>query len=415
MEQYRQMTRGSAKKFIGLILRRWYWLVIFAALFAAVFLYLFWYRYGSMYSVTSTFIPVGIDSGQASPSGLGLYGSLVKNGEVLSSTANSLGFVSADNLADAISVDTDLNSATVRISLVWADREQAAQIMSALRANIELAVPYSAGAVAVRWLDTVSAADARPLSASVPYFQIFILGVLAGLFIGAGFSLLLGVSDKRVFILESVDYGGNVSVIGAIARRENPDAPSGRPDKQFFPISLYLNRLMEEHDKKFVMCTSPVGSCGTGDVALNIAKIISSLKKNILIVTLQKDPGTPAPEPELRPVYPGVYEFLLRWNESESEISLVDSVLSLLPLAAEEFNLILFDSPALLENVQCSMLVKNMDSTLLVCQYGKTKYTDVQSAVSLLTRAGASHIYCVWNDADKHYSEYYFPIESNAV
>ena len=70
-----------------------------------------------------------------------------------------------------------------------------------------------------------------------------------------------------------------------------------------------------------------------------------------------------------------------------------------------EGRFVLVDCPPLLENVELALFTGGMDATLLVLRYGKTKYGEVLSAVSLLKRAQASPVWAVWNYADRRYLE----------
>lgn len=411
MEPYQGMTRYSLRRVMKTVLRRWYWPLIFAVGSALIISYIFLSRYNSTFQVSSTLIPLDAQTNHYTIS------ALVKNDEVLDAVSKSVEFkTTIGELNDAIKIDTDMNSVAVIVHIFWDNEEQAIEILQALKANLSFAVMHSAEAGGIKWMDAASSENGQLSSSDVQTYQIFVIGALVGLFLGMCFSFLLGTTDKRVFDLEAVNYGGEVNVIGAVGKSKEKrskrtiDQASGMveslPNQQLVATALHLNRLLETQDKKLLMCISPTRGCGASSVTHSIAKVLSGIKNNILIVK----PSIEAKEsekPEVRLLYPGVYEYSLMLGDLESYETLVGEISKIASKAGRDFELTLVDCPALLENIQLSLAAESMDATLLICGYGKTKYEEVRSAVALLSRAGATSIYCAWNYADESYSEFY--------
>ena len=415
MEPNKGMTRYSVRRVFEMILRRWYWPLIFAAIFAIVFSYFFWARYSLTYQVSSTFIPLNQETNYYTAS------ALVKNDMVLDAVKNSVDFeTTISELDNAISVETDTTTSTVTVNITWDNVDEAMEILTALKANLSFTVTYSANAGQIIWMDAASSSSGPLTSSSAPPYQTLIAGAFIGLLIGMVLSYFLGSIDKRVFNIESVYYGHDVKAIGVVGKiKETPNnisrskmpAVIASSNKQFVAAALYLNKLMDANSKKLIMCVAPTSKCGTSTIVHNIAKVLSSIKTKILIIKVENKNATTVDEPKIRSVYLGVYEVTLPAIKSESCGDFFIRISSMLSVATEKFKLILVDCPALLENVQISMIAEGVDAALLVNRFGVTKYDEVSSAVSLLSRAGAKSIYSVWNFTDKQHS-YYYPIEA---
>ena len=411
MEPKMGMTRYSVRRIFEIILRRWYWPLIFAAIFAIVFSYFFWTRYSSTYQVSSTFIPLSAQTNYYTA------GALVKNDMVLDAVKNSIDFdTTISELEDAIDVEANQNSVAVTVNIIWDNRDEAMEILEALKANLTFAVTHSAQAGEIKWMDAASSGSGQPASSASRTYQIIILGALIGLAAGAVLSYFLGSIDKRVFEIEAVRYGSDVKAIGTIGKIKAISASGAhskmpaiieRHNEQFVAAGLYLNKLMDTDGKKLVMCVAPTSKCGTSTIVRNIAKLLSGIKTDILIISVVKKSKIEHKEPKIHSIHPGVYEVALTLDESESYGSFFVKISKLLSVAENKFKLILVDCPALLENVQISMIAEGVDAALLVSRYGVTKYDEVSSAVSLLSRAGAKAIYSVWNFTDRKHSGFY--------
>jgi len=424
LDASRGMTRKSVRMATGALARRWYWPVIFCFLFAfaAAGVYL-WRGYYPQYKVSKSFIPAYYTTDQngnaiISDSIGGIivrsmtYTQLVQNDQVRDAVRNALDFsLTKEEYERAISAELNENSAAVTLVVEWRDKAQALQIAQAVKAYLTHVIAQNADAGTLIWLEGYSSeSEVRPSPPSL-YFAI---GGLIGLLAGAVFALFLGVTDKRVFDIEHVHYGGDVDMIGVIGKDRvfNGKSYLNRDDlnnshKQLMAIALHVKTQKETLGKKLIMCIAPTGNCGTTRITTEIAKLLSNMKLKVLILTVKMKPSPDAEPPEDEPfisqLYPGVDGCECIWNDSENNSAYLGPISKTLSNATNRYDFILVDCPPLLENVELAMFTGGMDATLLVLRYGKTKSGEVLCAVSLLKRAQASPIWCVWNHADKRY------------
>lgn len=426
MDASRGMTRRSMHSAMGALVRRWYWPAIFCIVFAfaAAALYL-WRGYYPKYKVSRTFIPAYYyvdNNGNAivSDSIGGIivrsmtYSQLVQNNQVRDAVRNALDFdITKEEYDQAILAEVNDNSAAVTLTVEWRDRAQALQISQAVKAYLTHVIAENADAGTLIWLEGYSAeSEIKPTPPSL----FFALGALLGLVTGACFAMFLGVADKRVFDIEQVRYGSDVDVIGVIGKDRVFTGKSwanrselNNSHRQLAAIALHIKTQMGTLGKKLVMCTAPTGNCGTTRVATEVAKLLSNMKLKVLIVTVKMkaspDAEPPAAEPATEQLYPGVDGCVCTWDDSENNSAYIGPISKTLSEAMNRYDFILVDCPPLLENVELALFTGGMDATLLVLRYGKTKYGEVLSAVSLLKRAQASPVWAVWNYADRRYLE----------
>jgi hypothetical protein len=138
------------------------------------------------------------------------------------------------------------------------------------------------------------------------------------------------------------------------------------------------------------------------------------MQLNVLIVTIRSQASKHIYQAEsaVTPLFPGVDRCAFSWDDKESNPDFAGPISTMLAAAEKKYALILVDCPALLENIQMTEFAGGMDTTLLVCAYGVTRYDDLNAAVALLTRAAAKPIYCVWNLVNEQYHNTYLPIET---
>ena len=424
MDASRGMTRRSVRMCLGAVARRWHWPVVFSILiaFAAVLLYM-WRVYTPEYKISTTFIPamytLDQDGNAIITDSLGsvitrsnAYTQLVKNEQVRDAVRNAVDFqITKEEYDGAVSTAFNEYSAAVSISVNWNNEAQAYQLLDTVKAYLTYTVSHSADAGTILWLDGYS--SEFELKATRPSI-IFAAGALIGLCVGACFSLFLGMIDKRVYDLEQVRYGGAVDVIGVIGKDRvfSGKSYANRNDlnnshKQLTAIALYLRSQMEAHGKKLIMCVAPTNQCGTSRVAKEVAHILANIRMKVLILKLsmKESPASDQPdkEPEIKPLFPGVDGCDCVWDDPENNSDFMGPLSKVLSSAMESYKFILIDCPPLLDNIEMAMFAAGMDATLLVFRYGKTEYEDVLSAVSLLERADAKPLWCVWNHVDKRY------------
>jgi capsular polysaccharide biosynthesis protein len=416
LEPSQGMTRYSVKIILETIFRRWFWSAVFAFLFAIGISAVYWSGYFSSVELSATFIPATPSSAAAAESVPGSYSvlmsqSYVGHEEVLDAVAKSVSFaVTAQELQQAISSEVSENGMSATVTVEWHNRDQAAELLSALKANLSYAVTHSAQAGVIKWLES------DPRGATVPDVSrsraaiVFIIAGLFGMLAGAGVAFLVGCFDKRVYDPTGVSYtGGDVRVIGMVGRRD--DKEEEQP-QQVAAIAMYLKKLAEVSGHKLVMCLSPGPRCGTSTVVRDVALVLAGMQLKILIVTVTDTGGFLPSASAVTPLAPGVDTCAVSWDDKESNPDFNGPLSSALAMGMKNYALVLVDCPPLLSHVQLSGLAAGMDTTLLVCGAGVTTRDEVGAAVSLLSRASDRPIYCVWNFVDRRFGYAYLPVEA---
>jgi hypothetical protein len=339
--------------------------------------------------------------------------SYVTHEEVLDAVAKSVSFaVSTEDLLHAISSEVSENGMSATVTVEWRSRDQAAEILSALKANLSYAVARSAQAGVIKWLESDPAGSAAPSVSRTRAAIVFVIAGLFGALFGAGVAFLIGCFDKRVYDPMSVTYAGDVRVIGMVGR--HIDKPDDRQMQQTAAIAMYLKKLAETNHHKLVMCLSPGPQCGTSTIVRDVALVLAGMQMKILIVTVTAQGGFLPSAPAITPLTPGVDTCTVPWDDKESNPDFDGPLSSALAMGIKHYALVLVDCPPLLSHVQLSGLVAGMDTTLLVCGAGVTTHEEVGAAVSLLSRTSDKPVYCVWNFVDRRYEYAYLPVEAEA-
>jgi capsular polysaccharide biosynthesis protein len=417
LEPSQGMTRYSMKAILETVFRRWFWCALFAFLFAFGISAVYWSGYFSSVKLSATFIPAA-PSAAANANVPGSYSvlmsqSYVTHEEVLDAVAKSVSFaVSTEDLLHAISSEVSENGMSATVTVEWRSRDQAAEILSALKANLSYAVARSAQAGVIKWLESDPAGSAAPSVSRTRAAIVFVIAGLFGALFGAGVAFLIGCFDKRVYDPMSVTYAGDVRVIGMVGR--HIDKPDDRQMQQTAAIAMYLKKLAETNHHKLVMCLSPGPQCGTSTIVRDVALVLAGMQMKILIVTVTAQGGFLPSAPAITPLTPGVDTCTVPWDDKESNPDFDGPLSSALAMGIKHYALVLVDCPPLLSHVQLSGLVAGMDTTLLVCGAGVTTHEEVGAAVSLLSRTSDKPVYCVWNFVDRRYEYAYLPVEAEA-
>ena len=418
LEPSQGMTRYSVKTILETVFRRWFWCALFAFLFAFGISVVYWNGYFTSVELSATFIPVA-PSPAANADVPGSYSVLISQSyvtheEVLDAVAKSVSFaVSVEDLRQAISSEVSENGMTATVTVEWHNRDQASEILSALKANLSYAVARSAQAGVIKWLESGPAGSAAPSVSRTRAAMVFVIAGLFGALVGAGVAFLIGCFDKRVYDPMSISYtGGDVRVIGMVGR--HGDKPDDRQMQQIAAIAMYLKKMAETNDHKLVMCLSPGSQCGTSTIVGDVALVLAGMQMKILIVTVTAQGGYLPSKPAITTLTPGVDTCTVPWDDKESNPDFDGPLSSALAMGMKHYALVLVDCPPLLSHVQLSGLVEGMDTTLLVCGAGVTTREEVSAAVSLLSRTSDKPVYCVWNFVNRRYEYAFLPVEAEA-
>ncbi len=419
MEPSMGMTRYSVKSILETIYRRWIWAAVFAVVFAFGISAVYWYQYYSTVTVSATFIPAIQTAAEAEASPVNysvvVSQSFIKHEEVLEAVAKSVSFdVSLNALDKAISADFSDTSVAVTVHVEWDNKEQAYELLDALKANLSFAVAHSANAGPIKWLENAEPNGGIAVASRAQTYIIFLMGALAGMVVGAFVAFLLGCFDKRVYDIKSVRYNGDVHVVGFVSRQtqDKPEQSQSRR-QQVTAIAMFLKKLLEAQGHKLVMCISPTAQCGNSTVTEEVAQVLSGIQLKTLIVVIQSAHNKRFIQSEsvIVPLSSGVDRCVFTWDDRETNVDFDGPISAVLAREAKKYAMVLVDCPPLLSNIQMSGFAVGMDVTLLLCGYGHSTQEDVDAAVSLLSRAEERPIYCVWNLVPRRYGNTYLPIE----
>jgi capsular polysaccharide biosynthesis protein len=418
LEPSQGMTRYSVRAILEMIFRRWFWCAVCAFIFAIGISAVYWGRSFSTVELSATFIPAAPPSAAvAAESVSGSYSVLMSQSyigheEVLDAVAKSVSFaVSVEDLQQAISSKVSETGMSATVTVEWHDGDQAAELLSAVKANLSYAVARSAQAGVIKWLESDPSIAAAPSVSRSRAAIVFVIAGLFGLLVGAGVAFLIGCFDKRVYDPMSVTYaGGDVRVIGMVGLRESKE--EDKHPQQIAAIAMYLKKLAETNGHKLMMCLSPGPQCGTSTVVRDVALVLAGMQVKVLIVTVTDKAGFLPSTAAVTPLAPGVDTCALPWDDKETNPDYDGPLSSALAMGLKNYALVLVDCPPLLSHVRLSGLVAGMDTTLLVCGAGVTTHEEAGAAVSLLSRASDRPIYCVWNFVDRRHGYAYLPVEA---
>lgn len=460
------MTRRSLSLLWGMVTRRWYWPMVFSILLAFAGGLFAWHTYAPEYSISITFIPARylIDlNGDAILTGNGFndaitrsftYSQLVKDEQIRDAVRKAVDFpITKEEFDKAVSTSVDENSAAITINIAWKDEKEAHQISRALKAQLNYVIAHLADVGIIKWVDGYSTELKEPgMSRNMKSGVFFALGCIGGLGLGVCFSIFIGVFDKRIFNLEYVQYGADIDIAGIINRPnkilgllekykllKNPDDKNllNQPYKQMKFITDYLKNQKASHNKKAILFTAPTRNCGTSALVKEFAGNLSKSNMKVLVLSINKIMRPNIKETvknhseiqsetdsldkyfyywndtvglEIRTKPEGVDEYFYFWNDAVGKAILLEPILKILSDVKENYDFMLIDCPALLENIELTDLAKEMDSTMLVFQYGKTWYDDVLFTISALKKVGVRSLSCLWNQTDERYlRKPYFP------
>ncbi len=419
MEPSMGMTRYSVRSILETIFRRWFFVAVFAVVFAVGISALYWYQYYSTYRVSATFIPAvqTITEAETAPVNYSVVvsQSFVKHEEVLEAVSKSVGFdVSISALDNAISADFSDTSVAVTVHVEWDNKEQAYEILEALKANLSFAVTHSAKAGTIKWLENAEPNGGIPAASRAQTYMVFLMGALAGAVAGAFVSFLIGSFDKRIYDIKAVRYNGDVRVIGFVSRQTavKPEQTDDRR-QQVTAIAMFLKKLLETQGHKLIMCISPTAQCGNSTVTEEVAQVLSGIQMKTLIVVIQNPQNKRFLQSEsvIVPLSPGVDRCVFTWDDRETNPDFDGPISGTLAKETKKYSMVLVDCPPLLSNIQMSGFAVGMDATLLVCGFGMSTQENVDASVSLLSRAEERPVYCVWNFVPRRYGKTYLPIE----
>jgi hypothetical protein len=278
----------------------------------------------------------------------------------------------------------------------------------------------------VRWVDGYSTEVSDKSMDRDKLSQLFFLG---GFFFGACAGIALAIVsaafDRRVFELEYVDYGHPIRVLGVICRynrkkRPSPvlrdrrfarlarwgnqdEVPANQSIKQLIYLAGHLLRHKNMVNAKTVLITSPMPAYGKTTIANGMAMILADNKQKVLAITLQKPRHAGTDEGAFEIVEKSEYLHQCLYYVNEEAGILAKRLFESISKKTSSYDFVLIDCPAILYDMEFSLLVSEADETIVVYKYGKTTKNEVLVSVMNLIEAGARNLSCIWNFADSEY------------
>jgi protein-tyrosine kinase len=180
-----------------------------------------------------------------------------------------------------------------------------------------------------------------------------------------------------------------------------------RASEQYDMLALRLISGTTERMFKRVLITSAQKGEGRTSVLLNLAGALSKAGKKVLVVDtdlvrpsvirllgIESQIGlAEAYRRDLPPgsaivkIMPGGFHVLPTRERVDNAVEVITSPAfqEMLEILDPSYDFILFDSPPLLERADCSMLIKLVDTALIVIRQGKTRTAQMAKAIGLLS------------------------------
>jgi Mrp family chromosome partitioning ATPase len=180
-----------------------------------------------------------------------------------------------------------------------------------------------------------------------------------------------------------------------------------KASEQYDMLALRLISGTTERMFKRVLITSAQKGEGRTSVLLNLAGALSKAGKRVLVIDtdlvrpsvvrllgIESQIGlAEAYRRDLPPgaavirVLPGGFHVLPTRERVDNAVEILTSPVfqEMLEILDPEYDFILFDSPPLLERADCSMLIRLVDTALLVIRQGQNRMTQMAKAIGLLS------------------------------
>jgi capsular polysaccharide biosynthesis protein len=400
-----------------------YWPCVFAALFGILAAVYAWHSYSPSYSVSMSFFSSRYEFDQNGNAQAiysfnelidraNTYSQLVKNSQVRDAVRKAVDFnMSKQEYERAVSAQVSDNNAAVVITVSWYDAEGAYEIAEALKAYLSHVITSSADVGMVRWVDGYSTEVTDKTMARDKLSQLFFLGgFLFGACAGIGLAIISAAFDRRVFELEYVDYGHPIRVLGVICRYnrkkqtkpmlrsrrlsrfmrwwDRDEVPANQSIKQLIYLAGHLLRHRNMVNAKTIIITSPMPAYGKSTIANGMAMILADNHQKVLTITLQKPRHAGIDENAFEVVENSEFLHQCLYYVNEEAGILSKKMFENISRKSSSYDFVLIDCPAILYDLEFSLLVSEADETIIVYKYGKTTKNEVLvSVMKLVERA----------------------------
>ncbi len=257
--------------------------------------------------------------------------------------------------------------------------------------------------------------------------QISLVGLMAGLLLGAGFVLLRDALDNTLKDADDVERHLHLELLAAIPRYTKDDASLATEAYQNLRTALLFSRRGEQGQVVLVTGTAP--GEGKTTTLLNVAKLLAVSGESVVVVDCDLRRANLHQRLNV-PREPGLTDYFVKNTEIASlvrptriqNLSAIaagplppnpPAILARPELGAvlaelkQKYRWVLVDSPPVAAVTDALLLAQRADSTLLVVQQNKVDRTMVKRALLALRKVTPNVIGAVLNAVDVKTKGYY--------
>ncbi|MFI4947082.1 MAG: polysaccharide biosynthesis tyrosine autokinase, partial [Burkholderiales bacterium] len=257
--------------------------------------------------------------------------------------------------------------------------------------------------------------------------QISLVGLMAGLLLGAGFVLLRDALDNTLKDADDVERHLHLELLAAIPRYTKDDASLATEAYQNLRTALLFSRRGEQGQVVLVTGTAP--GEGKTTTLLNVAKLLAVSGESVVVVDCDLRRANLHQRLNV-PREPGLTDYFVK-NTPIASLVRPTRVQNLSAIAAgplppnppailarpelgavlaelkQQYRWVLVDSPPVAAVTDALLLAQRADSTLLVVQQNKVDRTLVKRALLALRKVTPNVIGAVLNAVDVKTKGYY--------
>jgi succinoglycan biosynthesis transport protein ExoP len=374
---------------------------------------------------------IAVTATSSSPANAALIANTYAQAFVAWSTATAISNLSAAEnqlTAQINAIDKEITR------LPAADTAQATALSNQLAVlKGQLAQLQVAGATASTGLELVTPAIA-PVSPSSPKpVQDALLGLVVGLALGIGAAFLRNSLDDTLTSGESVEMVigepvlATVPVVASWRKQARPvvitkSDPTSQPAEAYRSLRTSLQFVRQDRQLRTILVTSPRSGDGKTATVVNLGAAFAQTGARVVLVSCDlRRPGlsqvfAPGDQAELSsvltgeepldraltpvPDVEGLWMLSTRGSVANpTELLAGDRMRLAIAELAEQFDIVLIDSPPVLPVADAMILSRYADAVVLVVAAGQTRRAEVQRTMEKLRQAGAPVVGAVLNKA----------------
>ncbi|WP_341393924.1 polysaccharide biosynthesis tyrosine autokinase [Arthrobacter sp. G119Y2] len=359
------------------------------------------------------------------------------------------------SLAEQVSATADLNTVLITLSAKSSSPVEAAAIAQAMTSSLIDAVDDLEGSANAPGTSPVKLSVVTPASApttpSGPNIKVFVAaGLVVGLMVGMGISLLKLILDSRIRRIDDVLQVTDVPMLGGIAYDKDAEKkplltqvpPQSARAESFRQIRTNFQFVSVESKSNSMLVTSSLPGEGKSTTATNLAIAMAQAGQRVALVDadlrrpmvasylgLEGNAG-------LTTVLVGgarVEDLLQPWGEGElhvltsgqippnpSELLGSQAMSALVSRLEDTFDVVVIDAPPLIPVTDATVLSQRVGGVVLVIGAAKVKVQDLEKSLGALRLVQANLLGVITNrlpnkgpDAYEH-NYYSYEAESKA-